>query len=95
MVYMREEISRQSRTRVDVADDPSLDNPEDEPRRFLSLKATGRVLGGITEPTIRKLVRQKHLQLVKIGHRSFITIRSIDAYAERLIDEADAASAAA
>lgn len=92
---MSAETSRRSRTHAATADDPTLDGPEDEPRRLLSLKATGRVLGGITEPEIRKWVRAGDLELVKIGRRSMISIRSIDRFTEKLLAEAAQNAAAA
>jgi hypothetical protein len=85
---MSAEILRRSRTHAEPADDTSEDGPGAEPRRLLSLKATGRVLGGITEPQIRKLIREDHLVMVKIGRRSFVTMRSIDLYTEHLTREA-------
>lgn len=92
MVYMREDTARRSNTRVEGADNPLQDLPDDERRRLLDLKATSRVLGGTTEPVIRKLVRQKQLVMVKIGRRSFITMQSIDAYTDRLVAAAEAQS---
>lgn len=82
-------IARRSRSHAAAADDPKNDNPEDEPRRFLSLKATCRVLGGITEFEIRKRVKAGELELVKLGRRSLITIRSLDAFTEKLLETAN------
>lgn len=80
--------------RADAADTPDQDQPGDEPRRLLSLKATARVLGGITEREIRRRVAADELELVKLGRRSLITMASIDAYVEKLRDRAKAAAAA-
>jgi hypothetical protein len=86
---MHAEIGRPLSVGADDSD------PDAEPRRLLSIKAAGRVLGGISEKGVQRLVEGKKLMKVKVGHRAFITIKSIDAYVEELEDESVEAGAAA
>jgi hypothetical protein len=64
------------------------ENDEDaEPRRLLSIKAAARVLGGISEKGVQRLVEDKKLVKVKVGFRAFITVKSIDEYVDALTEQ--------
>jgi hypothetical protein len=67
------------------ADDEN--DPDAEPRRLLSIKAAARVLGGISEKGVQRLVEDKKLVKVKVGFRAFITIKSIDEYVAALTEQ--------
>jgi predicted DNA-binding transcriptional regulator AlpA len=43
-------------------------------------------LGGISRSQVFKLMKEGHLQRIKIGRRSFVTTESIDGYIHELIE---------
>jgi hypothetical protein len=65
------------------------DGQDVEPRRFLSLKDTARVLGDITVAEVRNRIDDGDLRSVKLGRRRMIVVASLDEYVQRLIDESD------
>lgn len=46
-----------------------------------------KTLGGITRPTIYRLINRRQLDRVKIGTRSFITVESLHAFIDRSLRE--------
>lgn len=49
----------------------------------LRLPAAGRVLGGITRPTVSRLIAEGELDAVMVGGTRMVTRASIEAYIER------------
>jgi excisionase family DNA binding protein len=49
-----------------------------------AIPVTQEVLGGIGRTTVYELMKDGSLESVKIGSRSFITRRSLEAYVDRL-----------
>lgn len=49
-------------------------------RRLYSIPEAAQQLGGIGRTTIYELAKRGHIQLVKIGARSFVTDSSIEEY---------------
>jgi hypothetical protein len=45
-------------------------------------------MGGISRSQVFKLMREGKLHRIKIGRRSFVTMKSIDGYIRGLIDQA-------
>lgn len=57
-------------------------------RPLIPLEEAAYLLGGITEREIYKRIEAGDLERVKLGRRSFVTRVSIDAFIERLREEA-------
>ena len=50
-------------------------------------------LGGLGRTSVYRLMKQGHLTRVKIGQRSFVTSKSLEAYLDRLEQQQESASA--
>lgn len=59
-------------------------------RMLVPIPEACKKLGDVTRTTTYKLVEDDELELVKIGRRSFITMRSLEAYVQRLSEAASA-----
>jgi len=59
--------------------------------RLVSITDAQAILGGISKPTVYSLVSRGELVKVKIGRRGLITTASLDAYIQRITEEAGAA----
>lgn len=53
-------------------------------RLLVPIPETQEALGGVGRTTVWKLVKDKQLEQVNIGRRSFITAESLEAYVGRL-----------
>ena len=59
-------------------------------RMLVPIPESCKELGGISRTTAYKLVEDGELELVKIGRRSFVTMRSLEAYVHWLREAASA-----
>lgn len=57
--------------------------PENTAPMLIPVPASCNILGGITRPTLYRLINAGELDRVKIGTRTFITAMSLRAYVER------------
>ncbi|MHA3021265.1 helix-turn-helix transcriptional regulator [Mycobacterium sp. BMJ-28] len=64
-------------------------------KRLVPIAEAREVLGGIGTTTIYELFKRGELTKVNIGRRGFVTSESLDAFLQRLSDEAASADAAA
>jgi predicted DNA-binding transcriptional regulator AlpA len=57
---------------------------QDEDRLLVPIPDAQFQLGGVSRPTVYKLVNEGQLTKVNIGTRGFITAKSLEAYVDRL-----------
>ncbi|AWT55801.1 helix-turn-helix domain-containing protein [Mycolicibacterium smegmatis] len=62
--------------------------------RLVSIpEAKEKWLGGLGRTSVFALIKQGHLTRVKIGRRTFVTSKSLEAYLDRLEQQQESASA--
>jgi hypothetical protein len=59
-----------------------------EARLIVPIPEVMHSAGGISRSKLYQLIRDDELQLVKIGRRSFITQASLQAFVDRLVEDA-------
>ncbi len=63
---------------------------QDEDRLLIPIPDAQSQLGGVSRPTVYRLVNEGQLTKVNIGKRGFITAKSLAAYVDRLTEAATA-----
>ncbi|MGO9508510.1 MAG: helix-turn-helix domain-containing protein [Mycobacterium sp.] len=63
---------------------------QDEGQLLVPIPKAQFELGGVSRPTVYKLVNEGQLTKVNIGRRGFITAKSLAAYVDRLSEAASA-----
>lgn len=58
-------------------------DPENTAPMLIPVLAACNILGGITRPTLYRLINAGEIDRVKIGTRTFITAMSLRAYVDR------------